>query len=92
MESALAMSAGFDRDALVEQHRNLVFQLVLGLGIGNGNPRPFGLKKKCGRHPRSAEANHQDAFAVYVHKVLFHHRDTEPQRKQANCNKLNAHG
>ncbi len=32
-ESALTVSAGFDRDAVIEQHRNFFAQLVLRLGV-----------------------------------------------------------
>ena len=32
-ESTLAVAAGFDRDAVIEQHRNFFAQLVLRLGV-----------------------------------------------------------
>ncbi len=39
-EGALAVLAGFDRDALVQQRLDLVLKLLLPLGIGDGNARP----------------------------------------------------
>ncbi len=68
-EGALAMPARFHRNALVEQHRNLVFQLILGLRVRNSNPRAFSLQKESGGDPRFTEADHQHAFVVYIHKT-----------------------
>ena len=42
-ESALAVSSRLDCDAVIEQCRNLIFQLVLRLAVRNGNPRAFRL-------------------------------------------------
>ena len=43
-KGALAVSAGFDCNAVVEQHRNLFAELILRLGIGNRN---FALRAPC---------------------------------------------
>ena len=42
---AVAVAAGLNRDAVIEQHRDFVAQFVAALGVGNGDPRPVRLQK-----------------------------------------------
>jgi len=62
------MPTGLYGDALVEQCRNLVFQLVFRLGVRNRDPRAFGLQKERGRDSGLAESDDQHAFVVHVQK------------------------
>src|SRR5579863_7363291 len=79
-ESTLSMPARLHCDALIEQYRNLVFQLVLGLGVGDGHACAPRFQKKSRGDAGFPESNNQHAFVDYIHKILFHHRATESQR------------
>jgi len=66
---ALAVLAGFHRNAAVEQSGNLVAQLVLALGVADGNARAARLQEERGGHARLAQSNHQNPFAFDFHSV-----------------------
>ena len=66
-KSAVAMPAGLHRDAVIEQHGNLVAQFVPTLGVRDGDLRSMRLHEQCRRHPGLAEAHDQHAFSVQFH-------------------------
>ena len=70
-EGAFAVSAGFDRDAVIEQDRNLFAQLVLRLGVRNRDFRPSRLQEQGGGHARLAQADDQNAFVGEIHRLIF---------------------
>ena len=76
-ESALTMASGLDRNSLVEQNGDFVAQLVLGFRIRDTDASPPFFEKQGGGHAGLAEANHQHAFAVYIHVDRFYHQRTE---------------
>jgi hypothetical protein len=81
-ESALSMPARLHGNALIEQNRNLVFQLVLGLGVRDRHACALGFQKKGRGDTGFPESDNQHAFVDYIHEILFHHRVTEPQGNQ----------
>ena len=50
LECPVAVTASLDDNALVEQPRNFLSQLFLGLGVRNSHTRPVGLQKQCRSH------------------------------------------
>ena len=67
-KSAVAMAASFNRDAMLQQEQNFIAQFGFGLRIRHRNPRPTRLQKKRRSHPGLAQANHQHAFVVKIHR------------------------
>jgi hypothetical protein len=77
------MATGFDCDALIEQHRDLISQLVFGFGIRNRDPRALGLQEQRRSHTRAAKPDHQHAFSIQFHEEYF---TTESRRhREDNC-------
>ena len=62
VEGALAVLAGFDRDALFEQRRNFILKLLLGLGIGDGDARAARLLKTAPRRRRTCRGRRPERF------------------------------
>ncbi len=69
-EGALAVLAGFHRNAAVEQRRNFSRELILALGIADGDARAARLQKERRGHARLAQSNHQNPFAFDIHKFF----------------------
>ncbi len=65
------MPARLNGNTVIEEHWNLILKLVLGLGVGNRDPRAFGLQKECRGDTGFTQANHQYAFVVHIHKIHF---------------------
>ena len=74
------MSAGFHGDAVVEQDRYFLSELILRLGIRNSYLRALGFQKQRRGHARPAEADYEHAFVVDVHEIKPHHGAGEAQR------------
>ena len=72
-KSALAVSAGFDRDAVIEQDRNFFAQLVLRLGVGDRDLRASRLQKQSRGHAGLAQADDEHAFVVEIHEGSFYY-------------------
>ena len=70
-EGALAVLAGFDADAVIEQHRNFLAQKLRGLGVGDGNVRAARLQEQSAGHAGLAQSDHQHAFAFNVHHLIL---------------------
>ena len=71
-EGALAMLAGFDPDAVVEQRGNFLAKLLWRLGIGDGDPRAPVRQKQSAGHAGFAQPDHQHAFAFNIHECRSH--------------------
>ena len=69
-EGALAVLAGFHRNATVEQRRNFGRELILALGIADRYPCATRLQKERRGHARLAQSNHQNPFAFDIHKFF----------------------
>ena len=69
-EGAFAMLSGFDGDAMIEQQRNFVTELLRRFGVGDGNPRAALLQEQSAGHAGLAQPNHQHAFAFDVHQRI----------------------
>jgi hypothetical protein len=66
-KSALAVLSGFDADAVIEQHRNLIAQLLGRLGVGHGDGcAAFGKKQSAG-HAGFPQPYHQRALSLNFH-------------------------
>jgi hypothetical protein len=76
------MSAGFNRDAVIEQHWDFVAEFVAALGIGDSDARAVGFHEQGRGDSGFTETDYQSAFSVQFHLTLFHHRVTEARRKQ----------
>ena len=57
VKSALAVSSGFNCNAVVEQDGNGFPQLIWRLGIADGYARPVRFQKQGGSHARLAQAD-----------------------------------
>ena len=69
-ECALAVLAGFHRNAAVEQRGNLIAELILALGIAYGYACAARFQEERGGHARLAQSNHQNPFAFDIHKFF----------------------
>jgi hypothetical protein len=65
------VSAGFDRDTVIEQHWNFSAELVLRLGIRNRDLCPAGLQEQSRGHSGLPQADHENAFVGEIHKCSF---------------------
>ena len=81
-KGALAVAAGFDRDAMVEQHRDFVAQFVAALGVGDGDLAPHAPSETEPRPRRTCRGRRPARVFVQFHRDPFHHRVTETQRNQ----------
>ena len=72
-EGAFAMLSGLDGDAMIEQQRNLVTELLLRFGVGDGHPRTALFQEQGAGHAGLAQSNHQHAFAFKVHQQSIRH-------------------
>jgi len=66
-ECALAVLAGLHRDAAIQQRGNLIAQLVLALGVADGDARAARFQEQRRGHARLAQPNHQNSFAFDFH-------------------------
>jgi hypothetical protein len=66
-EGALAVAAGFDRDAVIERIGISCGQLIRRLGVGNGNAGAAIFQEQGRSHSRLAQANHQNALVFEIH-------------------------
>ena len=79
-ERTLAVTSGLNRDAVIEEYRDLFTELVGGLRVGDRNPGAVLFQEKRGGHTRLTEPDHQHAFVFEVHESLVlprRHRGTE---------------
>jgi hypothetical protein len=74
------VSAGLDRDAVIEQDRNFLPKLLLRLCVRHGNVRATRLQEQGRRHPGGAQADHEYAFVVEIHRLIFSTITTETRR------------
>jgi hypothetical protein len=80
---------------MIEQDGNFLAELVLWLGVRNGNACASGLQEQRRRHPGLAQADYEHAFVGEIHRPIVQpsprrHRDTE--KKQNKGKTPEAHG
>ena len=77
----LTVLPGLNVDALIQQQRNLLAKLLLGLGIRDRDLRAALLQKQSAGHAGFPQPHHQHAFTTKVHLIRcrqgFHHGGTE---------------
>ena len=66
-EGALAVLAGLDADAVIEQHGNFLAQLLVRLGVGDSDPGAALRQKQSTGHAGLAQSDHQHAFVFDFH-------------------------
>ena len=81
---AVAVAAGFDRDAMLQQEQDFIAQFGFRLGIRHRDAGAARLQKKRGGHARLAETDDEHAFVVQLHQVHFtigRHCESSKQNK-----------